>query len=156
MRILTSQHASDQFTNLIHLETQASDHGIDLTVAEVHRLTGPGSLDFGGSEFEAAPHERISPQKRNPDDDYGWWDLKAGRYVVQYNEGIDPGPGVAVVYPHRRLLLAGGHHPAFTVQEDKSPLTGLLIVGNHGLHLKENGRISTAILFGPEDGLFGP
>ena len=146
MRILNSQHSSERLDNIVHLDTQAPGLGIDLTVAEVHRISGPGSLDFGGSEFEAASHERIPPQKRDPEDDYGWWDLKEGQYVVRYNEGVDPGAGVAVVYPHTRLLHAGGHHPAFSIQEPQDPIEGLLLVGSAGLHLKENCRVSTLLL----------
>jgi len=134
---------------IVHLDTQARRAGLDLTVAEVHRLRGAGRLDFGGSEFAEAPADRLEPELASPDDDYGWWELAAGVYRVVYNERpAVPAGALALVMPARRLLAAGGHHPSFLLEpgEAGEALTGILSVGSGGCRLKENCRISTLIL----------
>jgi len=134
---------------IVHLDTQARRAGLDLTVAEVHRLRSAGSLDFGGSEFAEAPADRLGPELASPDDDSGWWELAAGVYRVVYNErpGVPTG-ALALVMPARRLLAAGGHHPSFLLEPGGAgeALTGILSVGSGGCRLKENCRISTLIL----------
>lgn len=136
-----AQTTADKLDGLVHLDTQAAPHGVDLTVTAVFRLTGAGSLDFGGSEFEEAARERLEPEKAQPDDDYGWWELRAGTYVVRYNESVSEA-GVLLVTPHRRLLQAGAHHAAFQVQEPTDQLEAVLIVPERGVRIKENARIS--------------
>ena len=147
MRVLTAEETADALSGIVHLDTQRTDHGVDLTAAEVFRLTGPGSLDFGGREYEEAPCERVHPKQRQPDDDYGWWELKGGTYVVRYNETVDPGDDrIALIQPHERLLKAGAYHAAFRVHEAPDPLETLLLVGERGCHLKENCRISRLLV----------
>lgn len=73
---------------LLHEETQVHGEGIDLTVNEVFVVDDAGRVDFGGSELEPArthPHET---RKRRPEDDYGWWHLDAGQYLIEYNESL--------------------------------------------------------------------
>lgn len=146
-RILDLDETAACVGGIVHLDTQEAAVGLDLTVASVHRLTTPGSLDFGGSEFEAAGQETIDPELRSEDDDYGWWELDAGTYVVRYNESLDPGDGKwAHVLPLERLLLAGASHAAFLVDGPREPLETLLEVGEAGCNLKENCRISRVVL----------
>jgi hypothetical protein len=147
MRVLTADEIADCLDHVVHLGTQRTDHGVDLTASEVFRLTAPGSLDFGGSEYEEAARERMVPKRRQADDDYGWWDLKAGTYLVRYNETVDPGDGIALVQSHERLLKAGAYHAAFRVHEAQDPLETLLVVSERGCHLKENCRISRLTIF---------
>lgn len=142
------QHVS----GLVHLDTQRADQGLDLTVDTVFHLMGAGQLDFGGSEFEPAAREPLTPQRANPDDDYGWWNLGAGTYIIRYNEIIDLAVGQrAEVVPLDRLMQAGASHPAFTVHGTQDPMETLLTVGEHGVHLKENCRVSRLIGIARED-----
>lgn len=137
---------------LVHLDTQRADTGLDLTVDAVFQLTGAGQLDFGGSEFEPADRTPIDPQRAHPDDDYGWWNLGAGTYIIRYNETLDLDAGQrAEVFPLDRLLQAGASHPAFTAHGTQAPLETLLTVGEHGVHLKENCRVSRLVGIAPED-----
>lgn len=147
MRILDAHATAERIDRLVHLDTQQAEGGIDLTVDEVHRLAGPGALDFGGSEFEAAAREVIEPQLADPGDDYGWWELAAGSYLVRYNEA----PALeeaetALVLPLDRLQQAGASHPAFVVRGERDPLETLLRVGDAGCRLKENCRISRLVV----------
>lgn len=148
MKFLTGQQVGERLENVIHFDTQAHDFEVDLTAGQVYRVTGAGSLDFGGSEFEEAPRQRLEPELADPDDKYGWWELPAGTYIVCYNETVDPGErGIAFVQPHERTLMAGAYHPAFHFRGRRETLETLFMVGAGGCRLKENGRISKMLIF---------
>ncbi|PSP85882.1 dCTP deaminase [Halobacteriales archaeon QH_8_68_33] len=128
---------------IVHEPTQTEGRGLDLTVTEVYEVTDPGRVDFGGGELEAAdlaPHDR---QYRNEDDDYQWWHLDAGQYLLEYNESLSlPGDTVAVVQTRDAVRARGAFHPTLRVSElDHVPLS----VGGAGLRLKENARVSTVV-----------
>ena len=128
---------------IVHEPTQTQGRGLDLTATEVHEVTGPGRVDFGGGELEAAdlaPHDR---QYRNEDDDYQWWHLDAGQYLLEYNESLSlPGDTVAVVQTRDAVRARGAFHPTLRASElDHVPLS----VGGAGIRLKENARVSTVV-----------
>lgn len=146
-RILDLDDTRSRVHGLLHLDTQKAEVGLDLSVDSVDRITGPGSLDFGGSELEAADGDEVAPELRDPDDDYGWWELGAGTYRIRYNESLALDEGrIAQILPLERLLLAGASHPAFLVDGDRDPLETLLTVGEAGCNLKENCRVSRVVI----------
>ncbi|MFB6093124.1 MAG: dCTP deaminase [Haloquadratum sp.] len=131
---------SEAVAGTVHEPTQVRDDGgVDLTVAEIYEVESPGRVDFGGGELEPAdiePHDRVW---RDPDDEYQWWHLDAGTYLIEYNESLS---GAAVLQPHSEVVRRGGSHPALRVDElPRVPLT----VGGAGLRLKENARVSTLL-----------
>lgn len=139
---------AQQLDSLVHLDTQRAPSGIDLTVDTVYRTTGHGQLDFGGSEFQAAPRERLDPVLDDPEDDYGWWTLEKGAYLIQYNESLTLEDGQqAVVSPLERTLHAGAHHGTFVLDGGRDPLETLLVVSRMGCRLKENCRVSRLVVF---------
>ncbi|WP_232798009.1 deoxycytidine triphosphate deaminase [Salinibacter altiplanensis] len=139
----TANATASQIDGLVHLDTQRAATGLDLTVDAVFRTTGHGQLDFGGGEFQAAPRERIEPMLDDPGDDYGWWALELGAYVIHYNESLRLNDGQrAVVRPLERTLRAGAHHGAFVLEEARDPIRTLLVVSRMGCRLKENCRVS--------------
>lgn len=130
----------DRVEGIVHEPTQVRDDGgIDLTVTEIYNVRKPGRVDFGGGELEAAdlePHPRVW---RNRDDEYEWWHLQDGTYLVEYNESLS---GSAFLQPRGEILDRGGTHPTLRVAElRRVPLT----VGGAGLRIKENARISTLL-----------
>ncbi|TKX81455.1 dCTP deaminase [Halorubrum sp. SD626R] len=131
---------------LVHEPTQTEGSGVDLTVAEVYEMTGAGRVDFGGGELEAAatePHER---EMRDPDDEYGWWSLDPGTYLVEYNESISGSDLRFTVQTRDALLERGAFHPTLRVAElPRVPLS----VGGAGIRIKENARISTVVDIDP-------
>lgn len=147
--MLTGTETADILTDLVHQDTQQRAYGIDLTVGEVYRLTGSGRLDFGGSEYEAATRERMRPKKAQPEDDYGWWDVQPGTYLIRYNETLPATDHIAFLEPHERLLNAGAWHPSIHVDAPQDPLEMLLTVGERGCAIKENARISRLLLLTP-------
>jgi hypothetical protein len=126
---------------IVHEDTQVHGDGLDLTVAEVYAVDGPGRVDFGGGELETAdlePHERTW---RNEGDDYQWWHLDAGQYLIEYNESF-AGDARLTLQTRSELLARGAFHPTLSVRElDCVPLS----VGGAGVRLKENARASTVV-----------
>ena len=124
---------------IVHEDTQLHDGGLDLTVAAIHGIDTPGEIDFGGDELDAAvpsPHET---NLRHPDDDYEWWELGEGTYLVEFNETLSTTEPL-VCQPRTALLERGGSHPTLFVRElGRMPLS----VPPAGLNLKENARVST-------------
>jgi deoxycytidine triphosphate deaminase len=128
---------------IVHEPTQTEGRGLDLTVADVQEVTEPGRVDFGGGELEPAATTPHPSSLRDPENDYEWWHLDAGQYLLSYNESVAAPEDVGLVVQTRSELLArGGFHPTVTVQElDRLPLS----VGGAGLRLKENARVSTVL-----------
>jgi hypothetical protein len=132
---------ADYVTDIVHEPTQSHDGGFDLTVAEVYDVTDPGRVDFGGGELEAAATTPHASGKRDPDDDYEWWTLREGQYLVEYNESLT-GEATVTLQPRRALLERGVTHPTLHVDElPRVPLS----VGGAGIRLKENARVSTIV-----------
>jgi hypothetical protein len=127
---------------VVHEPTQTEGPGFDLTVAEVHEITGPGRIDFGGGELAAAETEPHPTTRRDSDDDYAWWHLDAGQYLLAYNESVAADDVRVTVQPRTELLERGASHPTLTVGAlPRVPIA----VGGAGLRLKENARVSTIV-----------
>lgn len=147
MELLTSEDISDHITNIIHAGTQQHERCMDLTVDRVEQMTEPGSLDFGGSEFEAAGTEPISPEKKNADDDYGWWRLESGTYRVTCNEQLSTDEEtLALITPHEHAREAGMMINTQVVQSSGA-ISLTVHVPSAGINIKENARVATAHLF---------
>ena len=129
--------------NLVYEPTQVHDYGIDLTVSAIYEVAGPGRLDFGGDELEDADLEPVATEPRNPDDDFEWWHLSEGQYVVQYNEFLSGVDDPLLLQPRNELLARGGSHPTLRVFSHL-PLLPLSVPAG-GIQIKENARISTVV-----------
>jgi hypothetical protein len=132
-------------TDIVHEPTQDEGERFDLTVAEVFEVVEPGRIDFGGGELDAAGTVPHDSEKRSPDDDYEWWSLSAGQYLVAFNESLT-GEATMTVQPRTELLERGATHPTLHVTElPRIPLS----VGGAGLKLKENARVSSIVAAEP-------
>ena len=132
---------SEYVTDIVHEPTQSGGDGFDLTVAEVFEVVKPGRVDFGGGELEAAETVPHQTEKRNPDDDYEWWTLSHGQYLITFNESLT-GEATVTLQTRTELLERGAMHP--TVHVDSLPRLPLSVSGA-GLKLKENARVSTIV-----------
>jgi hypothetical protein len=135
------EELTERVDGIVHEDTQLHEAGLDLTVAEVYDIDRPGEIDFGGDELEAAVSSPHETNLRDPDDDYAWWELGAGTYLLEYNEGLASEEPL-VCQPRSELLERGGTHPTVFVRE-LSPIP--LSVPPAGLRLKENARVSTLL-----------
>ncbi|NHN61271.1 MULTISPECIES: dCTP deaminase [Halorussus] len=131
---------------LLHEETQVTDRGVDLTVNEVLRVETPGRVDFGGDELDdpnVSAHEKVW---RSDDDDYQWWHLAGGQYLVEYNETVAADRPLRV-QTRDAVREMGAFHPTLELTDlGRIPLS----VAPGGIRLKENARISTVLP--PEEG----
>ena len=127
---------------IVHAETQREGRGFDLTLADVRRVERPGRIDFGGGELEAAETEPVGTELRDADDDYGWWNVDGGQYLLTYNESLVADATVQL-QPRDELVARGAFHPTLQVSE-LGPLP--LSVPDGGIRLKENARVSTLLL----------
>lgn len=138
---MTTEDLRERVDGLLHEDTQIHDAGIDLTVTEIYRVTDPGHVDFGGGELDPAdltPHERVW---RNEDDDYQWWHLDGGTYLLEFNESVTTDEPL-VVQPREAILERGATHPTLNVTDfGRVPL----LVPEAGLKIKENARVSTVV-----------
>ena len=146
MKLIPGEKLIESVDGLISAKRQIKPHSIDLTVREVYHLKSKGSLDFGGSEYTSSEMEKIEPVKRDPKDEYGWWDLKAGTYLITLNETIEEIDGIGLISSHPRLLKAGASHPTLVTMEWKHDYILPLIVGENGIDLKENARVSKILV----------
>ncbi|MFB6310937.1 MAG: dCTP deaminase [Salinirussus sp.] len=130
----------DRLEGIVHEPTQSEGDGFDLTLAAVYEVSEPGRVDFGGGELEHAELQQHDTELRDADDEYEWYNLQAGQYLLEHNESlIDNGPAITV-QPRRALLERGASHP--TISANSLPRLPLA-VGGAGIKLKENARIST-------------
>ncbi|WP_265111330.1 dCTP deaminase [Halosolutus halophilus] len=137
---------ADIVDNLVYEPVQLHERGIDLTVSAIYEVVEPGRIDFGGDELEDADLEPVPTELRDPDDDYGWWTLEGGQYVLQHNEFLTDPDRPLLLQPRNELLARGGTHPTVQVASHL-PLIPLTVPGG-GLDLKENARVSTLVPFG--------
>ena len=130
--------------NYIDCNTQLTPNGFDLTAAEVFAFTSPGSIDFSNSERVIPQGEKITSQKKDPQDRFGWWHLSPGVYKVRTNEKINmPSTLTALAFSRTSLLRMG----AFTQNGVwdagfRGVSEFILVVGNQKVvSIKENARI---------------
>lgn len=149
MGFLSSKQSMDFISGIIHADTQRHADRIDLTVSKVHRITGAGTLDFGGSEFKPATSEKLNPEKQKPEDDYGWWKLGQGPYKITFNESLDLPEGVfGIIVPHVHAREAGliANSIIFSSDDTEKSLFMNVTVSEAGCNIKENARIATIYL----------
>jgi hypothetical protein len=133
-------------SGLLHEETQVTDRGLDLTVKEVLTVETPGRVDFGGDELDDANLSVHDKVWRNEDDDYQWWHLEGGQYLVEYNETFSTDRALTV-QTRDEVRVRGAFHPTLELTRlGRVPVS----VAPGGIRLKENARISTVLP--PEQG----
>ncbi|MGB2630733.1 MAG: dCTP deaminase [Candidatus Omnitrophota bacterium] len=144
MKFCSGQEIAVVLTGLISEKHQIHKYSVDLTVGKVYSMKKEGDLDFGGSEEKEALIEQIKPVKRTPGDKYGWWNLTAGQYMVEYNEkAVVPEKCLCILQPLLRTLGAGAMHPTLVFCSGEMVERIVVIVGKSGLNIKENARISS-------------
>lgn len=128
---------------LLHEPTQVHDGVVDLTAGDVYEIAKPGRVDFGGDERAPAELVAVPTTRRFVSDDYEWWDLEPGTYVLELNETLSPPEGGRLeLQPHGALVDGGAFHPTMAVA-DLAYLP--LLVGGAGIRIKENARVTTVV-----------
>lgn len=150
MNLLEANQITNHIENIIHEDTQLHKNSIDLTVNEIHKFTKAGSLDFGGNEFKAAETHIVTPQKKNKDDKYGWWNLEQGRYKCLFNEVVSGENGLSVISLHEHAKKAGLMANTALILQKSEPLSLTVDIPETGCKIKENARLATAFLINIE------
>lgn len=143
----TGEKVAEMMSNLVHYDTQVHINGVDLTVDEIFRCKGPAELDFGGGEFNAAELEMIEPVKRNENDDYGWWNLDQGAYVIKFNEQLtdEAKKHPLFIASLEHLSQSGCILSSMNNPPTEHPINLSLYVGDHGIKIKENARVAQIV-----------
>lgn len=131
----------DQFLeDTVYKDKQVGPLGVHITVDVVLRLTDCADIDFGGGEMKPAGTEPVATEKRSPDDDYAWWNLEQGTYLVRFNERLKDGAPPVLLVPDARLLRCGGDLSAALPSSHE--IIAVLRVPEKGVCIKENARVA--------------
>ena len=145
--ILEGRQTVGLLTNLIHEKKQARAKSVDLTIKSLSRVATTGCVDFGGSEYTPGEKVALAPRKMDPSDEYGWWHLAAGDFLVEYNEELSlPARHLGILQPHERLIECGATHGVRFITESGERLLALIHVCQADVRIKENARISNLIV----------
>ena len=131
-------------TDYCKLDLQLNPNGFDLTAGSIFEFLGQGELDFSNKERKLPEVRELAPEKKSPEDKFGWWNLGPGAYKVRTNETISLPKDLAAIAFARSSLLRMGVSTQNGVWDagfcGRSEF--ILIVGNsHGLRLKQNARV---------------
>lgn len=151
MKVFAGSEAYKRLEGGIEEGVQAEERGVALTVAAVFRAESCARLDFSGTEHAEADRSELAREKREPQDERGWWLLEPGTYLVQLNEAILlPAGTIGFLSPHPRLLEGGASHPTLCLPGSRQPHAPVLplSVAERGLALEENARISLLVVVG--------
>ena len=133
---------SNRVEGIIHEDTQIQENSLHLTISKIRELKQRGSLDFGGSEREIGEASKITPTKKSEEDKYGWWKLNEGGYLIEFNEKIRlEEDDLGLIEPLSFVEKNGTTHRV-KLFSGKLKTASLLLVGNNGIDIKENARIS--------------
>jgi len=124
----------------VQRDRQVEASGVHLTVAQLLVGHSRGRLDFGGSEYQAAPAHPIEPSERKPGDKFAYWRLDPGTYVVRFNEKLKEGAPPALLMPNQQLLSSGC--TLATAMCGPGEIRSVLVVPSWGANIKQNARIA--------------
>lgn len=148
---LSGQKIFDQcLRNTLHADTQVEALQVSLTAGSIYRIKSSGDLDFGGSELQLPDREILEPEKRDEEDDYGWWDLAAEQYLMKLNEVLQlPEGAVARLSPHDHLNWTGATHPTLELdsEDNDAQLLVPLDAPDSGISIKQNARVTSLRVF---------
>ena len=135
-------------SNIIHEKKQVEEYGVFLTIGKIFRFAGKGEIDFGGDEYKKSEAQEINPVKRNVEDKYGWWELPQGEYLIEFNEELQdifPSAKLVILQPSERITVNAVFHPTKVI-EKKGKIRAPIYVGEKGINIKENARVSKLIV----------
>ena len=124
----------------VRQDLQVRDGGVYLTAAEVEVVHKHGRVDFSGNECKQCTGHAVMATEHNPGDQFAWWRLQGGAYIVRFNETLKEGaPPVLLVSTPQ--LLACGCSLAATIAAP-GPLQSVLTVHERSVNVKQNARIA--------------
>lgn len=128
----------------IHLDTQLTPNGFDLTAQDIFEFGSAGAIDFSNKERQLPLERRLEPVKKKKSDTFGWWRLKRGAYKVRTNEIVSlPEDIIAIAFPRSSLLRMGCfcHNGVWDAGFSGKGEFLLVVENPAGLILKQNARL---------------
>ena len=141
----------------IDVETQLTPNGMDLTVGRIFSFAAPGAVDFSNKERVVPEGVECAVQKKDPADQFGWWDLSKGAYKVRTNEVVNlPNDVIAFAFTRTTLLRVGAFTQNGVWDAGFSGRSEFLLVVENpcGIQLKQNARVIQLIFFKVDIQLF--
>ena len=138
MTILTGSEARILVESMIDSKMQTQMCGIELTLQNIEVFQSSGSVAFENIERKLPETEKIDF------DETGWAALKAGAYLVTFNEIVNIPRDVAALARARSSLLRCGATLETALWDPgyRGRSQSLLVVYNpYGLRLKKNARL---------------
>lgn len=132
----------------IDLDTQLTPNGFDLTAAEVFEFDAPGALDFSNKERKVPEGKKALPEKKSPQDQFGWWNLPKGIYKVRTNESVNlPNDLVAIAFSRTSLLRMGAftQHGVWDAGFRGRGEFILAVDNPNGIAIKQNARVAQLV-----------
>ncbi len=129
---------------LLDREVQVQPHGIDLSVGEVYRLQGSGTIGFASATTRLPTGEPI------PFDTTGWVHLPPGMYRVRLAERVHlPVHLFAMAWPRSSLLRMGVHVGTALWDAGYSGRgeVSMVVHNPQGIHLQHRARIVQLMFF---------
>lgn len=128
----------------IDIATQLTPNGFDLTVESVVAFEASGAIDFSNKERSIPEGRTLIPEKKDPQDKFGWWHLHPGTYKVKTNETVTLDLGlIAFAFPRSSLLRSGVFTQTGVWDAGFSGRSEfVMVVGNpRGVSVKQNARL---------------
>jgi hypothetical protein len=148
MELLTGKQAASRVTGILNSKYQVHAYWVDLTIRGISGVDPTGKLDFGGGEYAPAGQMRIAPRQLRPEDNYQWWQLERGCYIIEFNESLALAENeIALLEPDPRTIRTGATHVSVFLRGHVAQLETLFDVQALRLSVKQNARVSRLRVF---------
>lgn len=148
MELLTGTQAAERVKGILSSKFQVHAYWVDLTIREISGLDPVGRLDFGGGEYAPAGRLAVPTHRIRPEDNYQWWELKHGCYIIEFNETLKlEDDEIGMLEPDPRTLRTGATHPTVFLRGHTAPLDLVFDVQALRLVVKQNARVSRLRVF---------
>ena len=125
-------------SDLVDIDAQIQPNGIDLTIASLETLTGPGQIGLTNDDRILAPAIDV------PFDNEGYAHLAMGVYVARLNEAVHLPPNVMAIAKPRSSMLRNGvavHNAVWDAGYAGRSQVQLVVYNPEGFRLAKNARI---------------
>ncbi|MDA1035929.1 MAG: deoxyuridine 5'-triphosphate nucleotidohydrolase [Chloroflexi bacterium] len=125
-------------SDLVDIDAQIQPNGIDLTIASLETLTGPGQIGLTNDDRILAPAVDV------PFDHDGYAQLATGVYVARLNEAVHLPPNVMALAKPRSSMLRNGvavHNAVWDAGYAGRSQVQLVVYNPQGFRLAKNARI---------------
>lgn len=145
LRALIDSPERSLITGMVDVDSQIQPNGVDLTLREISRHVGPGTIGVDNADRVLPDLEPV------PFDEEGWATLEPGVYHILYNEVVDiPESLMALGRPRSSLNRCGVTiHTAVWDAGYNGRSTSMLVVNNPaGFRVQRDARVMQLVFFG--------